>query len=242
MSTPSSKRHRLLGLRKGPESPRNQLHQYGFRRTRDARRRAWIVIVMTGIIAFAAGAVLGDFPSLHQSEANIITAIIGLGALVLGFQQWCAARNEISLDKFYERLEVTNRRLDEHEEVRVFAGPWCKVESSQDQLDEDAIYHRTMYAYRELDNLEYAIAKYELGYMSSENAFRSLRTFKARCNSSQEFYKLAWECVRANAGYDPITQEVVRKVYKEYSAIWDIRVESNSSNNFVTNNNSKVIN
>jgi len=239
MSTPSSKRHCLLGLRKVPASPRNLLQQYGFRRTRDARRIAWIVIVITGIIAFAAGAVLGDFPSLHQSEANIVTAVIGLGALVLGFQQWCAARNEISLDKFYERLEVTNRRLDERKEVRVFAGPWGP-EGSQDQQDEDAIYHRAMYAYRELDNLEYAIAKYELGYMSSENAFRSLRTFQARCNSSQEFCKLAWECVNANAGYDPITQEVVKKVFEEYSSIWKKRAESNSSNNFATNNNPKV--
>ena len=83
-----------------------------------------------------------------------------------------------------------------------------------------------MYVYRELDNLEYAIAKYKLGYMSPENALRSLRTFRVRCNSSPEFRELALMCAMANEGYDSITQEVVKKVCQELMEEEDVKVGS----------------
>ncbi len=212
MSTSFLKRHRLLGFKK---SVGKQLEHYGFRRTKHARGRGWIIFGITFASALGVEVFFWYFPSPHLSQIDVITAVIGLGALALGFHQWCASRNEISLDRFYDRLEVTNRILDERKEVRPFAGPWYRVEGSQNQHDKDAIYHTSMYVYRELDNLEYAIAKYKLGYMSPENALRSLRTFRARCNSSQEFCKLALRCATANGGYDSTTQEVVEKVCQE---------------------------
>jgi len=48
----------------------------------------------------------------HQSVSDIITGIVATGAIILGYQQWRAARNEQSLEKFYERLETTNQKFE----------------------------------------------------------------------------------------------------------------------------------
>ena len=209
MSTSFSNRRRLSGFQ---GNIAKQLEDYGFRRTEHAQGRGWIIFSIIFASALGVEVLFWYFPPPHLSQIDVLTAVIALGALGLGFHQWCASRNEISLDRFYDRLEVTNRILDEHKEVRSFAGPWQSVEGSKNQHDEDVIYHTSMYVYRELDNLEYAIAKYKLGYMSPENALRSLRTFRVRCNLSPEFRELALMCAAANEGYDSITQEVVNKV------------------------------
>ena len=223
MSTSFLNRRRLLGFQRSIEK---QLEYYGFRRTEHAQGRGWIIFGIIFASALGVEVFFWYIPSPHLSQLDVITAVIALGALGLGFHQWCASRNEISLDRFYDRLEVTNRILDERKEVRSFAGPWHSVEGSKNQHDEDVIYHTSMYVYRELDNLEYAIAKYKLGYMSPENALRSLRTFRGRCNSSPEFRVLALMCAKANEGYDSITQEVVKKVCQEFMEEEGVKVGS----------------
>jgi hypothetical protein len=62
--------------------------------------------------------------------------------------------------------------------------------------------------YRELDNLEYGLAKYRIGFMSAENAYRCLRTFRARC-LSPEFRHYAMQCVTNEPGYNDQTRLVV---------------------------------
>jgi hypothetical protein len=69
-----------------------------------------------------------------------------------------------------------------------------------------------MYIYLELDSLEYAIGKYRIGYMNSEDAYRSLNTFRQRCLTSSEFCELVSEYVR-NYAYDRETRSVVRQTY-----------------------------
>ena len=65
------------------------------------------------------------------------------------------------MDAFWNRLSGTNDRLCEWEEVRQFAGPWEEPGSKL-----SASFKRRMYVYLELDSLEYAIAKYRIGYMT----------------------------------------------------------------------------
>jgi hypothetical protein len=195
---------------------KHEVEIYGFTRTFTSRHGPQMFIFIIIVVAVAAGIGVNKLP-IGLSGPDVTTAIIAVGAVILGYQQWNAARNEVSLDKFYERLEVTNQRLDEWDAARSLAGPWPRARSAQSR-SEIEFYHCAMYTYRELDNLEYAIAKYKLGFMSSEHALRSLRTFKARCISSPEFRELALECVGTNWGYDPVTIKVVKKVCSEFDA------------------------
>lgn len=179
---------------------RKQLEEYAFLRTSSARYQGQLTV---GAIAVGALTALYVANRVFEGTAGpmqvAVTGWVGLGALMLGVQQWRAARNETSLDKFYDRLEVTNRQLDDCPAVRSFAGPWLDEEGRTSE-DPDS-YYRTMYVYRELDNLEYAIAKYRIGFMSSESAGRSLRTFLARCEASEDFCRLAEALSRGNLGY-----------------------------------------
>ena len=197
-------RERRSGIRK-------TLKEFGFTRTFGARYGGWATI---GVIAFLVLAVSlipqGWWPKFLSSGLikDIKALIIGLGALYLGFQQWRAARSEVSLDTFWNRLSAINDKLDDWPEVRPFAGPW-----EIDGKDDEAAYRRRMYVYLELDSLEYAVGKYRIGYMNSEDAYRSLNTFRQRCLASPEFCDLVLESVR-NYAYDQETRSVVRQTYE----------------------------
>jgi hypothetical protein len=147
------------------------------------------------------------YPQVFASEGTVLdltAGIIGFGALLLGLQQFRLARNEVSLDKFYDRLDVTNRRLEECEHARPLVDCW-----EEDEQDDDRTFARKMYVYREIDNLEYAIAKYRIGFMSPDNAYRALRTFRARCDPSRDFCKIALNALGDLRGYDPQTVKAV---------------------------------
>ena len=187
---------------------KREVERFGFRRTFSARHGAWIFVGGVIAIALVAGIVVQELP-FHLSGPETATAIVAVSAFILGYQQWSAARNEIALDKYYERLEITNQRLDEWPAARLL-GTWPIADGTQ-QLNEEELFHQTMYVYRELDNLEYAVVKYRLGYMSSETALRCLRTFRVRCQSS-EFRDISLKCIAVNEGYEPATIEVVKAV------------------------------
>ena len=65
-----------------------------------------------------------------------------------------------------------------------------------------------MYVYLELDNLEYVIVRYQLGYLRLPLLRRAVRTFGSRCES-QSFCNIAAEIVNG-AGYAQATVDVVK--------------------------------
>jgi hypothetical protein len=191
---------------------RKTLKAFGFPRTFGARWGGWSTIGVIAILALAFSFVserwlVGDYLSPRVIK-DTKALIIGLGALYLGFQQWRSSRSEVSLDTFWNRLSGTNVRLDEWHEVRPFAGPW-KISGKSSRIS----YRHRMYVYLELDSLEYAIAKYRIGYMSSDDAYRSLNTFRQRCLASQEFCNLALDSVE-NYAYDEETSVVVGEIHE----------------------------
>lgn len=196
----------ISGTRKRLNTKR-EVERFGFRRTFSVRHGAWIFIGGVTAVALVAG-ILAQKLLFQLSGPETVTAIVAVSAFILGYQQWSAARNEIALDKYYERLEITNQRLDKWPAARLLAGTWPAADNSQ-HFKEEELFHRTMYVYRELDNLEYAVVKYRLGYMSSETALRCLRTFRVRCQSS-EFRDITLKCISVNEGYEPATIEVVK--------------------------------
>src|SRR5712692_6777461 len=87
---------------------KHEVESYGFKRSFRTRYGAWLLISITLVVAIAAGVFVQMLP-FHLTGADVPTGVVAIGALILGLQQWRAARNELSLDKFYERLELTNQ-------------------------------------------------------------------------------------------------------------------------------------
>jgi hypothetical protein len=187
-------------------APLTALRAAGFTRTSNARIKA-LLLTFALVLAFGVGLVKG-------APQTVVGGLVALGAVLVGTQQFAASRNEVSLDKFYDHLQVTNDRLEEYRATREFVG---LLFGTTGNLIDDDEFHRRMYVYRELDNLEYSIAKYRIGFMSRDNANRSMRTFKARCVVSEEFCWRAHGQVHGtnceqDTGYDPQTKIVVCRI------------------------------
>lgn len=164
----------------------------------------WVVLLFAIVLGYL---IHGTYEGIEIKGTDVAIASAGLGALLVGYWQWRKARHEISMDKYYERLDIANRRqdgnhLDVHKMMRA-STPEIAGETS------DVVF----YIYAELDNLEYVIEKYRQGFMDPDQACRGLRTFQLRCWSEQ-FRLIARHRVTAG-DYNPRTREVVEKVCKK---------------------------
>lgn len=183
---------------------RRDLDEAGFERPGRVRWGTWVVFWIVLALAAAAMLLSGWLAArrVQISGVELGRLLLAGGAAFIALEQWGAARQEISLDRFYDRLDRANKLLGECDDARALMNPdWRKRE----------VYEPAMYACVELDNLEYAIEKYSLGYMTSRNAHRALRTFNSRCERSAGFRREVREALACH-GYNRSTAAVARRV------------------------------
>ena len=173
-----------------------ELQQYKFDRRSSVAELLAIVLFLAcvSIIIWITVRKLGLQP-VPWSDA--FTAILSLGIAIIAYRQWRAARHEISIDKYYDRLESANKRLE--------------VLETNKPTAED------MHAFAELDKLEYVIVKYEYGYISPVLALRALKNFHGLCMDRAGFSDIALFWVN-KASYRQITRRVVGAVCEKCSS------------------------
>jgi hypothetical protein len=71
-----------------------------------------------------------------------------------------------------------------------------------------------MWVFAELDNLEYVIAKFRLGYIEPEQAWRGVRTFFSRCSHDATFLERALH-FSGSSGYLEATRPVVLAISRQ---------------------------
>jgi hypothetical protein len=165
--------------------------------------RLGAVIFITLFVGLAAVAFF--ITELHKPNgsslngANAATAVLGIGAFLVGYSQWRIARHEISMEHYYERLETANeaRKCLRDEQHKI------------DPMD--------MYIFVELDNLEYVLQKYKLGYMTPEQAWRGVKTFRSRLSGVVGFRERLREFpdLVKFAGYHYDTERLVQRLIRE---------------------------
>ena len=178
-------------------SPREILNKYGlslFPWKSEIRHLIILITIISVIVSWFIGG------------KDIATIIFLICAFVIGYWQWREIRYESSLDKYYERLDLANTRLENR--------TGCNKD--------------IMYVFMELDNLEYVIEKYERGYIEAKQAFRGLKTFYVHCRNINDlqdddgevkgFKEMALKWVH-KAGYHQITKDVVENVCKEFNSV-----------------------
>jgi hypothetical protein len=188
----------------GPAKPKAYLKHFAFKPPLWVHG-ATISLLAVTVLAVVLGFTLhGRYRGVEVKGSDVALTVASLGALLIGYWQWRMARHEISMDKYYDRLDLANRRQDgDQTSVRDMMKP------SHPELSEESP-EILMYVYAELDNLEYVVEKYRLGYMNEEQACRGLRTFQLRCWSPQ------FRCItrhRVHSGdYNSGTARVVDRV------------------------------
>jgi hypothetical protein len=135
---------------------------------------------------------------------QLASMILAGGAFLVGLQQWKLSRAELAFDKFYERLDIVNHRLDEWPSARKM------VNQFWGDIDGDEEYQKRMYVYVEIDNLEYATQKYKMRFMGVEDVYREVTLFQSRC-VSEEFRSYALSQVDI-AGYRKDTRDIVHRI------------------------------
>jgi hypothetical protein len=123
---------------------------------------------------------------------NSLSSIITFFAVIIAYQQWKANKHETSIDKYYDRLDIANKRLEVLPDVN----------------KED------VYVFAELDKLEYVIMKYELGYISPHLALRGVKNFESLCKNRTGFKAKAEKWI-TNAAYLDVTKSVANKVFSK---------------------------
>lgn len=157
------------------------------------------LIVTTQIVA--------ELSNKKPEWSDSLQALAGFAAFSLGYLQWRAARHETTFDKLYDKLDIANRKFD----------AW-KIEQLKNDPKGLADHLHTMFVFAELDNLEYVLEKYQLGYAREELAERAWRSFKSRCIDSEAFRKCALHFLGEKEGgeialgFQKTTRMVVRHV------------------------------
>jgi hypothetical protein len=156
-----------------------------------------ILFVVAAAAAFFAVEV-GYKDKTSIDGAGAATAVLAVGAFLIGYNQWRSAKHETSMERYYERLKLAN------EARSCLTGDEHKI----DPLD--------LYIFVELDNLEYVIQKYRLGYMTSEQALRGVRTFLSRPKIQGFRERLSgYSDLVELAGYHPETQALVQSLLRQ---------------------------
>jgi hypothetical protein len=129
--------------------------------------------------------------------------VLTAAGLVLTASQWHASLEQEAMKKYESEIATANK-AEEPASVRkmmsrLYAGA---------QTDGD--FEKIEYVYVELDNLEFALERYRLGFASAYTTSRAVMTFLNRCETP-EFRTLAWQQVRL-ASYTPVVVEAVRRM------------------------------
>lgn len=166
------------------------------------------IFFMTFIASCIAWYVFERRAQSETSGTDAATACIAIGAFFLAYQQWRAAKAEASLEKFYERLNITNGWMVAAQKAAV-AVSGAAADATAKQAAE---YDYRMYFFSEADNLEYIIEKYKLGYIGAEHAARGADTFRVRCR--HEKFREVLDKYIDRVGYQDDTRRVARRLYK----------------------------
>jgi hypothetical protein len=171
-----------------------RVEQFGFSRKNSQVIEMFCVLLFLGFCSLVVYVIVVAFNFQRVPWSQAVTPALTLGFAMIAYRQWRATRYEISIDKYYDRLEVANKRLEA-----------LKLEGAE--LED-------MHAFAELDKLEYVIVKYEYGYIPPILALRALNNFTQLCRDRREFKRKASHWVET-ASYLDVTRIVVGNVCAE---------------------------
>jgi hypothetical protein len=173
--------------------------------------RSETILIMLALAISLLILALNLAPSEPKRLLQALATISGTIVLSLGYLQWRAARHESSFDKYYDKLDIANRRFDS----------W-RIEALKNQPEDLQSHLRTMFIFAELDNLEYVLEKYKLGYVRQGLVRRAIRTFRSRCEDqafcdSALYWIGAEEGEQKAFGYERTTRDIIRYIIRSKS-------------------------
>ena len=208
---------------------RRLLRRLGCRRAAWARtRQRWFVLLLLSFAAFAVTSLLVR-QRLDTKSPLELGAVVALGAAVFTIIQWRSGLEQKSTESYEKEIEdaaakstkswqAVMRLLPCHypklanpEVARPEGGRRGQViAESRRKRQLERLFQETAYVYLTLDHLEFALERYELGFVSGYTASREVMTFRSKLDSVR-FRERTKECVRA-ASYSAVVHRVVERL------------------------------
>jgi hypothetical protein len=168
---------------------------------------------LVGLLFVAAAVAIGA-AATHSLSGTVAvgaaTAVITVAGLLVAVLQWRAGLAEKALDALYTRIAFAN-------EMSIKASEGLETDDDSEVARERPNAYR-FFVFTEIDSLEYAAVRYRFGLgMTDLIADRAVSHFHRRCEASDQFSKIALECVEAGA-YFPATKSIVMKILDNLDA------------------------
>lgn len=175
----------------------------------------WADSLVFGVGAISAaliGIIPKRYPDVLVDFSGLATATIAAAAAIVALRQWRHLRNEATIAGALSRLDLVNTYFMQPERYEVISPLFQGSPGWPANIHNWASWSQDMYVFIELDNLQYGVEKYRLGYSTPYQALRSVDLFAARCQSNT-FYEAARRLVETHAGsYTEETVSVVRNM------------------------------
>ena len=110
---------------------------------------------------------------------TLLTPIVTVFALLLAYHQWKHLRNEVSISGSLERLDIVNSYFKNPENDKIIKYYFGQDPTWDKGIENREEWGKRIYIFMELDNLQYALEKYRLGYSSAYQAMRIVDVFAA---------------------------------------------------------------
>jgi hypothetical protein len=142
----------------------------------------------------------------NEAPLKALSTIAAAAAFLVAYWQWKLAREEASFEKYYDRMNTTIDFVDK-----------CGLEEAGDSREARLSHVRNMRVFNQLDNLEYVLGKYRLGYISTDIVYRAVRNFKTEC--AQDWFRTkTLEWLNQIEAYTRDTKCAARYIVDESSA------------------------
>ncbi len=192
------------------------LHEHGFGRRLAGRPSFfWAAVVLLLPLSLFGGVVVGRWT--HVPVPAAVAPLVTFVLIFLGLWQWGEQRQEVSLDRYFDRLELANKYRLEHFAKFLetdHANVGQVAEDRQRALDQFYIF----YLFTEIDTLEYVARRYRLGHVKPELAGRAVRTFENRCRQSPTFWVAANTLTAESKAYPLDIKPVICAILKDTAA------------------------
>lgn len=178
---------------------RYKLRELGVKQGFGARWADVLILGIGVITAAAIGIIPKRYPDVFVDFSGLASSAIAASVATVALRQWRHLRNEATIAGALGRLDLVNSyfiQMERFDGIRaLFEGGHGWQESTKDPKQ----WMRDMYVFVELDNLQYGLEKYRLGYCTPYQALRSVDLFAARCQS-EAFLQAARRLTQERAG------------------------------------------
>jgi hypothetical protein len=184
--------------------PANEREAIRFLRRLGCRRSRWASFRQQFLGVLIVAVVIWALAMKQLADPREVGSAVAVATAIFALMQWRAAAQEKAVDAYDARTAALNDKI---------AGWNTPVSNLVDKHFPSADYdhyRQTLYCYIALDNLEFALERYENGSASAYTAAQEVLTFGSKLRSDG-FRERSQFCIDA-ASYSPIVQRVYRRL------------------------------